>query len=120
VHERVVIVDDHEGFRSWARVFLEAEGYDVVGEAEDGVTAIAAARALQPDLVLLDIQLPDMDGFDVAGRLLGAPDPPAIVLISSRDAAAYGPQILASGVRGFLPKSELSRAALDPLLRAVR
>src|SRR5881227_1792297 len=71
VARRVLIVDDHESFRSSARLLLEAEGYEVVGEAEDGAAALRAVEELSPELVLLDVQLPDVDGFDVAARLTG-------------------------------------------------
>ena len=65
----VLIVDDHPSFRASARTLLEAEGYDVVGEAENGESAVAAALRLRPDLVLLDVQLPDIDGFEVADQI---------------------------------------------------
>jgi DNA-binding NarL/FixJ family response regulator len=74
----VFIVDDHPGFRTPARSLLERAGYDVVGEAEDGTSSLDEVRDLRPNLVLLDVQLPDLTGFDVARRLLDAPDPPAI------------------------------------------
>ncbi len=112
----VLIVDDHPSFRATARALLEAEGYEVVGEAEDGVTAIRAARELRPDVVLLDVQLPDFDGFEVASRLTRNGQAPAIVLTSSRDAADFGPLVVRSGARGFVPKAELSGAALATLL----
>jgi DNA-binding NarL/FixJ family response regulator len=112
----VLIVDDHGGFRSVARPMLVADGFDVVGEAADGGSAVDAARSLRPDLVLLDIQLPDIDGFEVAARILREPDPPAIVLISSRDASVYGPRIQACGASGFLAKAELSGAAIRALV----
>lgn len=112
----VLIVDDHAGFRSWARSMLDAEGYDVVGEAEDGVSAIAAVRELRPQVVLLDIQLPDIDGFEVAKRVLVDGDAPTVVLISSRDASDYGRRISTSGARGFIGKGGLSGEALDALL----
>ena len=112
----VLIVDDHPSFRATARALLQAEGYDVVGEAEDGVTAIRAVRELRPDVVLLDVQLPDFDGFEVAARLTGNGDAPAIVLTSSRDAADFGPLVAKSGARGFVAKAELSGAALATLL----
>lgn len=114
---KVLIVDDHPGFRSSARALLELEGYDVVGEVEDGAAALRAAKELNPDLVLLDIQLPDIDGFTVASRLTrknGAT--PSIVLTSSRDACDYGPLIAECGAIGFVSKSELSATALEALL----
>jgi len=113
---RVLIVDDHAGFRSFARSLLESEGYVVVSEAEDGRSAIAAVSESRPDVVLLDVQLPDMDGFEVTRRLLASPDPPPIVLTSTRDAADYGQRLESSGARGFIPKSELSGSALETLL----
>ncbi len=114
---RVLIVDDHAGFRSMATRLLEADGYEVVGEAVDGSSAVVAARQLQPDVVLLDIQLPDVDGCEVAGWVATSQHPPSVVLISSRDAADYGPRLDTCGARGFVPKAGLSRAALDALLR---
>ena len=112
----VLIVDDHDGFRASARALLEAEGFAVVGDAPDGAGAIAAVARLRPDVVLLDVQLPDVDGFVVAGRLAAGPDPPRVVLISSREASAYGPRVDAAPVSGFLAKRELSGAALAALV----
>jgi DNA-binding NarL/FixJ family response regulator len=108
----VLIVDDHEDFRDSARIMLEAAGFDVVGEAADGAQALLAEARLRPAVVLLDVQLPDTDGFAVAERLAREPDPPAIVLISSRDAAAYGDRVAASSARGFIAKIALSGRAL--------
>lgn len=113
---RVLIVDDHPGFRASARRLLEAEGFEVLGEAGDGAAAIAAARVLRPELVLLDVQLPDTDGFAVAEELTRGGAGPAVVLTSSRDAADFGSLVAASGARGFVPKAELSAAALARLL----
>ncbi len=113
----VLIVDDHASFRETARVVLEAEGFEVVGEAENGVAALRIAADLHPDVVLLDVNLPDFDGFEVASRLMSANgDGPAVVLTSSRDAADFGPLVAQSGARGFVPKAELSGRALATLL----
>jgi DNA-binding NarL/FixJ family response regulator len=114
----VLIVDDHPSFRASARTLLEAEGYEIVGEAENGAQAVAAVEALHPDLVLLDVQLPDFDGFQVADRLRKLADPPAVVLTSSRDGADYGRCIGDCGARGFVPKADLSGAAIAALLVA--
>jgi DNA-binding NarL/FixJ family response regulator len=112
----VLIVDDHEEFRTSASALLEAEGFAVVGEAADGAAAIASSERLGPDVVLLDVQLPDLDGFAVAERLAGAANPPAVVLTSSREASAYGPRLEATRARGFIPKRDLSGEALATLL----
>jgi DNA-binding NarL/FixJ family response regulator len=111
----VLIVDDHAGFRSFARALLEAEGFNVVGEAADGASALAAARALAPELVLLDVALPDMDGFAVCDALLEEGAGPAVVLTSSRDVSSYRRRLKRSRARGFIPKSELSGPALSAL-----
>jgi DNA-binding NarL/FixJ family response regulator len=112
----VLIVDDHPGFRASARMLLEAEGFDVVGEAGDGSSGLQAAAELRPDVVLLDIQLPDMDGFHVADGLNVNGSGPAIVLISSRAREDLQEQVEASPARGFIPKSELSGQALEALI----
>jgi CheY-like chemotaxis protein len=112
----VLIVDDHAAFRASARALLQAEGFDIVGEAADGVGAVEAVAVLRPEIVLLDIQLPDLDGLAVAEQLAAVPDAPAVVLISSRDAAAYGPRLQATPARGFIPKSGLSGEALAALI----
>jgi DNA-binding NarL/FixJ family response regulator len=112
----VLIVDDHPSFRASARMLLEAEGFEVVGEAPDGLTAIKAVHELQPQMVLLDVQLPDIDGFEVAARITANGSAPAVVLTSSRDVDDLGPLGDSVQVRGFIPKSELSGAALEALL----
>ena len=117
VSPTVLIVDDHASFRASARRLLQADGYDVVGEAADGRSALSCARELRPELVLLDCQLPDIDGFDVAARLTGDDDAPVVVLTSSRAGEDFGGLVERSGARGFVPKDELSGAALSRLLR---
>jgi DNA-binding NarL/FixJ family response regulator len=112
----VLIVDDHPSFRASARMLLESEGFEVIGEAEDGASALRAVEELRPDVVLLDVQLPDIDGIEVAARLTANGNAPAIVLTSSRDLADLGPVRDRCDVRGFIPKGELSGAALEALL----
>jgi DNA-binding NarL/FixJ family response regulator len=111
-----LIVDDHPSFRQQARALLESEGLTVIGEADDGVSALRAVRELRPDVVLLDIGLPDIDGFAIAERLASEAAAPRVVLISSREAATYGPRLAMSRTRGFIQKDELSAAALAALL----
>jgi DNA-binding NarL/FixJ family response regulator len=113
---KVLIVDDHPSFRASARRMLEAEGYDVVAEAGTGAEALQAADIWRPELVLLDVHLPDIQGFDVAERLRVNGSAPAVVLTSSRDASDFGPLIERSGARGFIPKGDLSGEALRRLL----
>lgn len=113
---RVVVVDDHEGFRAAARSLLEDAGYQVVGEAEDGPSAIVETERLRPDVLLLDIQLPGIDGFGVAETLARQSDAPVVVLVSSHVAATYGTRLQDAPVAGFLAKSELSGPALARLL----
>jgi DNA-binding NarL/FixJ family response regulator len=112
----VLIVDDHPSFRGTARALLESEGFEVVGEAADGASAVEAAKSLRPDVMLLDVYLPDIDGFEVAATLTRNGNAPAIVLTSSRDARDFGPLVEQSGARGFIPKAELSGASLTALL----
>ena len=115
----VLIVDDHAGFRRTVRRALELEGWEVVGEAGDGAGGLEAAQQLQPDLVLLDIGLPDESGFVVAAKLYAAQSAHAVVLTSTRDAADYAMLARGSWAAGFVAKSELSGAALDALLARV-
>jgi DNA-binding NarL/FixJ family response regulator len=113
----VLIVDDHPTFRATAHALLAAEGFEVVGEAADGSSALEEAARLEPDLVLLDVQLPDIDGFEVASRLTANGKGPQVVLVSSRDGADFGPLVEKSGAAGFIPKAELSGEAVSALLR---
>jgi DNA-binding NarL/FixJ family response regulator len=112
----VLLVDDHAGFRAQAHALLSAAGFDVVAEAEDAAGAVAAAATFRPQVVLLDIQLPDGSGFEVARAILEGDDPPIVILISSRDATDYGARIGRSGARGFISKAELSGAAIEALI----
>ena len=110
----ILIVDDYATFRASARSLLEAEGFDVVGEAENGVTALRLAKELEPEIVLLDVQLPDFDGFEVAERLRELESAPVVILTSSRD--DYRSLVGASSARAFQRKDELSGAALSSAL----
>jgi DNA-binding NarL/FixJ family response regulator len=113
----VLIVDDHPSFRASARVMLESEGFVVVGEAEDGASALAAVELLAPDIVVLDVQLPDMTGFDVCARLERRNGTtPDIILVSSRDLSDYGELVSTSCACGFVPKGELSGDLVTALL----
>ena len=111
-----LIVDDHQLFRATARVLLESEGFEVVGEAADGAEAVTAAGALHPDLVVLDVQLPDTTGFEVSQRLADTGFTGRVVLVSSRAASEYGELVGESGAIGFIAKDELSGAALARVL----
>jgi DNA-binding NarL/FixJ family response regulator len=112
----VLIIDDHAAFRVQARALLVADGFSVIGEAVDGASGLEAARTLRPDLVLLDIGLPDVEGFEVARELAVTGRPPFVVLTSSREASEYGPRLTSSRVLGFIPKDELSGAAIRALV----
>ncbi len=105
---RVLIVDDHAPFRAVARAVLEAGGFDVVDDVSTGAAALQAAAALEPDLVLLDVQLPDTDGFVVSRALRRSGEGPCVVLCSIRDADVYGPRVAECGAAGFIEKSQLS------------
>jgi DNA-binding NarL/FixJ family response regulator len=111
----ILIVDDHRRFRAAVRRLLEAGGFDVVGEVADGVSAVSAAADLRPDIVLLDVQLPDIDGFDVARRLAACPAAPATILISTRDAADYRVRLATTPARGFIGKADLTAAGIAAL-----
>jgi len=112
----VLIVDDHSGFRASAREVLEAEGFEVVGEAADAASAVAEARRLQPDIVLLDIQLPDADGVQVSREIETENGRPEIVLVSSRDVSYLAGALAECPACGFIPKSQLSGAELRKLI----
>ena len=116
VSPTVLIIDDHAAFRAGARELLEADGYDVIGEAGCGASGLAAIAYLRPDVILLDVRLPDMDGFAVAGELVARGCPAAIVVTSSSDDPLYPQRAVESGARGFVAKHDVCGAALDRLL----
>jgi DNA-binding NarL/FixJ family response regulator len=114
----LVIVDDHEEFRRFARTLLEAEGFDVTGEAADGESALAAVAELRPDAVLLDVQLPGIDGFEVARRLADTDKAPSVVLTSTREPSDYGRRLTDAPALGFVPKQRLSAEAVTAVLQS--
>ena len=115
----ILIVDDHPSFRAFARDLLESEGFDVIGESEDGQSGLRSALASRPDVVLMDVQLPDMSGFEATRRIL-TELATAVVLVSTRDESDYGDDIESSGAAGFVPKAELSGARIRQLVGGER
>ncbi len=112
----ILIVDDDPRFRLQASNLLGSDGFEVVGEATDGASGLEAARSLQPDFVLLDIGLPDVEGFEIADALANDGQAPMVVLTSSRDARAYGRRLSSSSILGFIPKERISGAAIRALV----
>ena len=112
---RLLNVDDQDVPRYVKTRDLQAAGFDVV-EARNGAEALRLVDSERPPAVLLDVQLPDIDGFDVAQRITGHPDSPAVILVSSRDSSDFGPLVSRSGARGFVPKAELSGERVQELL----
>lgn len=113
--QTVLVVDDHDGFRASTRRLLERDRYRVV-EATDGAHAIAQAVAERPDLILLDVHLPDMNGFEVAAALRRAGGAGAILLISTHPAEDYAEQIAGSAADGFIDKADLSVSTIAAML----
>ena len=112
----ILIVDDHMQFRATARALLECDGFEVVGEAPTGVAGLDAAGRLHPDVVLLDVRLPDADGFDLAERLTAGEGGPAVILTSSSDDPLYPDRAVRSGARGFVAKHDLCGPGFARLL----
>ena len=112
----LLVVDDHDGFRAVATALAASAGLDVVGEAGDGATAIALCDKLRPDAVLLDVLLPDADGFEIRRRLLARPDAPAVLLTSTRSRRSFGARLVDPDPIPFMPKDELSIDALRDLV----
>jgi DNA-binding NarL/FixJ family response regulator len=118
VSRTILIVDDHTAFRTIVRAVLEADGYHVVGEAPDGRAGLSAALSLKPDVVLLDVRLPDMDGFAVALHLAEGGEGPAVIVTSSSDDPLYPARAARSGARGFVAKHDVCGRTLDRILAA--
>jgi DNA-binding NarL/FixJ family response regulator len=115
---KVMIVDDHAAFRASARTLLEAEGLSVVAEAQTGEDALEALESATCDVLLLDVNLPGIDGFEVARSITDRGGRgPAIVLVSNRELNELGvDRVTACGARGFVAKHSLSREAIDTLV----
>jgi DNA-binding NarL/FixJ family response regulator len=116
MYPSILIVDDHEPFRKAVRAILAAEGFTVLAEAGSGAAALAMAREVRPEIALVDIQLPDIDGFRVAEHLSKEPDAPVVILISIREAYEYAGRVEKAPVAGFLPKRLLTGSAIRALL----
>jgi len=112
----VLVVDDHEPFRAYARRLLAESGFQVAGEAADGSSALRAVARYRPELVLLDVRLPDMSGIEVARRILAGPDAPAVILVSTADPGDYQQLAVELGARGFITKSDLTASRLRTML----
>jgi DNA-binding NarL/FixJ family response regulator len=113
---RVLIVDDNGAFRAAARQLLERAGFAVVAEAESGAGGVEEAKAYSPDVAIVDVQLPDFDGFEVAARLSDLDAPPRVILTSSLDGGDFGALVAASSALGFVPKADLSGSLIKALL----
>jgi DNA-binding NarL/FixJ family response regulator len=109
---RVLIVDDQEPFRAVARTVVElTDGFEVVGEAEDGEASVTSVHELHPDLVLMDVNLPGISGLEATRQILADTDvnqPVVVLVLSTYEAAEYGPQAEEVGAACFIPKSEFS------------
>ena len=116
----VLLVDDHDEFRAIARTVLEADGFEVVAEAADGGAAVAECERARPDIVVLDVLLPDANGFDIARALVALGQRPIVVLISTRDAGAYTLRLETTPARGFLSKRDFSGPALRRIVEQER
>ncbi|HVM15633.1 MAG TPA: response regulator transcription factor [Egibacteraceae bacterium] len=111
---RVLIVDDQDTFRQVAHLVVDlTDGFEVVGEAEDGETSVDMARALNPDLVLMDVNLPGIDGLEATRRILAALDDVEVVVLSTYEPDEYAPRAAAAGAIAYIPKSTLDPETLE-------
>lgn len=111
---RVLIVDDQKPFREASRMVVEmTDGFEVVGEAENGEQAVDLAAGVQPDLVLMDVQMPGIDGIEATRRIMKLNIPPRVLVMSTHESGSYEAPAIAAGAIAFLPKSEFSMEALE-------
>jgi DNA-binding NarL/FixJ family response regulator len=116
MRRRLLIVDDNPDFCRLAQLLLEMDGYEVVGAEHDGASGLAAAEALSPEVVLLDVNLPDVSGFDLATQLTREHPSAIVLLTSTHDREDFERLALDSGAHGFISKAELTPLELDRLL----
>ncbi|MGW2962339.1 response regulator [Streptomyces sp. NPDC001220] len=116
---RVVVVDDQALVRTGFRLILTADGIEVVAEATDGHQALDAVRRTRPDVVLMDIRMPELDGLEAARRILATPEPPRILMLTTFDLDRYVYAALSAGASGFLLK-DVTPEHLTAAVRTVR
>jgi DNA-binding NarL/FixJ family response regulator len=121
VNVRVLIVDDQVPFREASRMVVEmTDGFEVAGEAENGHRALELVADLRPDLVLMDVQMPGMDGIETTRRISALPDPPAVVVMSTHESGDYVGVAVAAGAIGFVPKSQFGFDTLAEMWELAR
>ena len=118
---RVLIVDDQPPFRDASRMVVEmTDGFEVAGEAENGEQGVELAANLKPDLVLMDVQMPGIDGLEATRRITSVDDPPQVLVMSTHESGDYDASAIAAGAFGFIPKSQFSMDALEETWAAIR
>ena len=111
---RVLIIDDQLPFREASRMVVEmTDGFEVVGEAENGEDGVDMAETLRPDLVLMDVQMPGIDGLEATRRITSLPEPPVVLVMSTHESGSYDGPAQAAGAIGFVPKSQFSMDTLE-------
>jgi DNA-binding NarL/FixJ family response regulator len=116
---RVLIVDDQEPFRMAARMVVEiTDGFEVVGEAETGEDSVRMARELAPDLVLMDVNLPGINGLDATRQILTGASPVVVLLLSTYEEEEYAPRAAECGAAAYIPKSSFGPDRLEAAWQA--